>query len=146
MTTRWSLTIDCDNPLALVGFWRVALGYEDAPPPTGWSTWESWFTDVGVPPEEWGDGASLRDPAGVLPSMSLLKVPEAKRTKNRVHVDLQVSGGRHVDSERRTRWIEEHVQRLLEAGGQVLARHHGPNDHLDHVVVADPEGNELCVV
>ncbi|GAA4676603.1 VOC family protein [Nocardioides nanhaiensis] len=146
MTTRWSLTIDCENPLALVEFWKVALGYEDAPPPTGWSTWESWLADAGVPREEWGDGATLHDPAGVLPSLSLLKVPEEKRTKNRVHLDLQVSGGRHVDGERRTRLIDEHVRRLVEADGQVLTRIHGPSGHLDHVVVADPEGNELCVV
>ena len=38
--------------------------------------------------------AYLADPAGVAPSLSFLKVPEPKVTKNRLHLDAQVSGDR----------------------------------------------------
>ena len=37
------------------------------------------------------------------------------------------------------------VERLVAAGAVVLAEH-AIGDVLDHVVLADPEGNELCVV
>ena len=36
------------------------------------------------------------DPNGVLPTVGFLKVPEGKVTKNQVHFDLKVSGGRHI--------------------------------------------------
>ena len=41
--------------------------------------------------------------------------------------------------------IRAAVERLTAAGATVLAEHPGP-DGLDHVVLADPEGNEFCVV
>ena len=143
--TRWSLTFDCHDAGLLARFWSLALGYAERPPPQGWDTWEDWLRHFDVPEEEWGDGASLEDPHGVLPSISFLKVPEPKTVKNRVHVDLQVSGGRHLDAAERTERIEAMVARLEDAGGVVSYRalHDG---QLDHVIMADPEGNELCVV
>ncbi|WP_243885159.1 VOC family protein [Cellulomonas fengjieae] len=50
-----------------------------------------------MPDDELDDGAYLADPAGVLPSLSFLQVPEGKVSKNRVHLDVQVSssGRRH---------------------------------------------------
>lgn len=140
------LAFDCAEPAALAAFWCVALGYEPAPPPSGWDTWEDWARDLGVPPEEMDDGASIHDPSGRGPGISFLRVPEPKVAKNRIHLDVTVSGGRRVDAAERTRLIEDHVARLVAAGGTVLARHDGPEGHLDHVVVADPEGDELCVV
>src|SRR5262245_39728278 len=92
MTTRWTLTFDCHDAATMARFWTVALGYVDSPPPEGWDTWEDWLRHFDVPEEEWGDGASLEDPQGVLPSVSFLKVPEPKTAKNRLHLDLQVSG------------------------------------------------------
>src|ERR1043165_4858973 len=94
MTTRWSLTFDCHDAEGMARFWTVARGYRDCPPPEGWDTWEAWLEHFGVPEEEWGDGASLQDPQGVLPKISFLRVPEPKTAKNRLHIDLQVSGGR----------------------------------------------------
>ncbi|MBO3100518.1 hypothetical protein [Cellulomonas fengjieae] len=44
-----------------------------------------------MPDDELDDGAYLADPAGVLPSLSSLQVPEGKVSKNRVHLDVQVS-------------------------------------------------------
>jgi hypothetical protein len=140
------LAFDCAEPAVLAAFWCVALGYEPAPPPAGWSSWEDWARDLGVPLEELGDGASIHDPSGRGPGISFLRVPEGKVAKNRVHLDVKVSGGRTVDPAVRTELIEAHVARLVAAGGIVLERHDGPGGSLDHVVMADPEGDELCVV
>jgi hypothetical protein len=143
--TEIGMTFDCADPAAQARFWAVALGYVQAPPPVGWETWEAFHTDQGVPPDEWGDGAAIRDSAGLRPAISFLKVPEPKRAKNRLHLDLKVSGGRHVDEGERSQRIEAKVTELLTAGATVHARDI-VHDHLDHVVMLDPEGNEFCVV
>lgn len=143
--TAIGLTFDCADPGAQARFWALALGYEESPPPEGWDTWEAFLTDHDVPPEEWNDGAAIRDPAGVRPPISLLKVPEPKRAKNRLHLDLKVSGGRHVDADERTRRIEATVAELVAAGATVYQRD-VVRERLDHVVLLDPEGNEFCVV
>ena len=145
MGTRWTLTVDCRDVAVVAAFWTEALGYVDRPPPRGWDSWEDWLRDMHVPEEEWGDGANLVDPEGELPAISFLRVPEDKTVKNRVHLDLQVSGGRDVDQALREERIGGFVERLTAAGASVLAEHHD-GDRLDHVVLADPEGNELCVV
>lgn len=139
------MTFDCADAPALARFWAVALDYEDSPPPTGWDTWESWLRAHDVPEDEWDDGASIRDPAGVGPAVSFLTVPEPKTAKNRLHLDLQVSGGRHVDQGERERLIRAKVAQLTALGATVLLEATGPRG-LDHFVLADPEGNELCVV
>jgi hypothetical protein len=51
MSTRWTLTFDCADPVGMAAFWRLALGYVDAPPPEGFESWESWLASVGVPPQ-----------------------------------------------------------------------------------------------
>ena len=145
MTTKWTLTIDCHDAQVLMRFWKEALGYVDPPPPEGFGSWEEWLRHFEVPEDEWGDGGGLTDPDGLLPDISFLKVPEAKTVKNRVHLDLQVSGGRHVDQDVRRTRITAHVDRLVAAGASVL-REETFDGHLDHVVMADPEGNELCLV
>jgi glyoxalase superfamily protein len=145
MTTRWTMTIDCADPARVARFWITALGYVEADPPRGWDTWESWLVDQGVPEDEWNDGASLSDPDGVLPSISFLKVPEARTAKNRLHLDLQVSGGRDIPSELRETAIRQKVAQLIDAGATVVHEvvQHGV---LDHFWMADPEGNDFCVV
>lgn len=116
-----------------------------SPPPEGWEPWEAFLTDQGVPPDEWGHGAAIRDPAGLRPTISFLKVPEPKSAKNRLHLDLKVSGGRHLGEDERSHRIEAKVTELLAAGATVHARDI-VQGHLDHVVMLDPEGNEFCVV
>ncbi|WP_234004078.1 VOC family protein [Nocardiopsis sp. SBT366] len=60
------------------------------------------------------------------PSFFFQRVPEPRAAKNRVHVDLVGDG------------VE--LERLLSLGASVLAR------LPDLVVLADPEGNEFCLV
>jgi hypothetical protein len=142
---KWGVTFDCAQPAKLAAFWSLALGYVGASPPPGFDTWPDWFVHVGVPEEEWDDGAYLHDPDGVTPGISFLKVPESKVAKNRVHLDVKVSGGRSEASDVRRSRITETVERLVEAGGTVI-RADSIDGTLDHMVMADPEGNEFCVV
>ena len=79
------------------------------------------------------------------PSLSLLRVPEPKTAKNRLHLDLEVTGGRDVDQAVRERLIRGRADLLVRAGASVVQEVAGPSG-LDHLVLADPEGNEFCVV
>lgn len=145
MATTWALTVDCANPARLAAFWKVALGYVDAPPPQGFASWEEWLDACGVPEEEWNDGASVADPDGLRPRISFLKVPEGKVAKNRIHLDIQVGGGRAEPWEVRWPRVTDAVERLTAAGATVI-REDVQAGKPDHVVMADPEGNEFCIV
>ena len=121
------------------------MDYVDSAPPTGWDTWQAWLGDHGVPEDEWDDGATIADPTGVGPSISFLRVPEAKTAKNRMHLDVLASGGRHLSPDIRTEHIRVAAARL-EALGATFLQEHLIGDVLDHLVLADPEGNEFCIV
>ena len=138
------LTFDCADARGQARFWAIALGYVPAPPPEGWQTWEAFFADHDVPAEEWDDGAAICDPGGGRPTITFLRVPEPKRAKNRLHLDVKVSGGRHVDPELRAQRMEGKLAELLAAGATVQVRD-VLRGRLDHVVMLDPEGNEFCV-
>lgn len=145
MAAEWTLTFDCANPSGQAEFWKLALGYVDASPPRGFASWEEWFKRFKIPEEERWDGASLEDPDGVRPRISFLKVPESKTAKNRMHLDIQAGGGRAQPWEVRWRRVSAVVERLTSAGATVL-REDVFEGVPDHVVLADPEGNEFCVV
>lgn len=138
MAARIDLTLDCVDARRLAEFWKTALGYVDEPPPAPFSTREEWLQQFDVPEEEWGDGAWLCDPDGVGPGLSILRVPEPKVAKNRLHIDIRVGGGGSVD-DRWARIIAE-AERLTEAGATMIAE-----ETRHHIVMADPEGNEFCV-
>ncbi|MCM2415880.1 MULTISPECIES: VOC family protein [unclassified Streptomyces] len=145
MSTRWSLTIDCEQPARLAQFWALALGYVEKPPPAGFGSWEEWFAHYEVPETEWDDGAYLSDPDGVGPSLSFMKVPETKSVKNRLHLDVQAGGGREVPWEVRWPRVLDALGRLTAAGATLL-REHEAQGKPDHLEMADPEGNEFCLV
>ncbi|GAA4486960.1 VOC family protein [Actinoallomurus oryzae] len=145
MAIKWSLTIDCAQPARLAEFWALALGYVPAPPPAGFGSWGEWFTHYDVPEQEWDQGAYLSDPDEVGPSLSFLQVPESKVVKNRLHLDVQVGGGRNTPWEVRWPRVIEAVERLTAAGATVI-REEELQGKPDHVVMADPEGNEFCVL
>ena len=139
MAARIDLTLDCDDAPLLAAFWKTALGYVDEPPPAPFATraeWAAQFEPVDDDSED--DGAWLCDPDGIGPRLSILKVPEPKSAKNRLHLDIRVP----VRGEPEERWatIRAEAARLVGAGGRVLAEFDG-----HHVVMADPEGNEFCV-
>jgi hypothetical protein len=145
MSTAWTMTFDCADPAALAAFWRQALGYVEAAPPAGFATREEWLASAGVPPEEWGDGAYIEDPAGLKQAISFLMVPEAKTAKNRVHLDVQAGGGRSEPQAVRWARVQAAVARLTGAGATVV-REDWQDGVPDHFVMTDPEGNEFCVV
>jgi hypothetical protein len=145
MTTKWTLTIDCARPAVLAGFWVMALGYVEASPPEDFASWPEWLTHFRIPEEEWDDGAYIEDPEGVRPGISFLKVPESKVVKNRVHLDVHVGGGRQEPFEVRWPRVTAAVTRLTAAGATVIGVD-PPDGEPDHMVMADPEGNEFCVL
>jgi hypothetical protein len=145
MGIQWTLTFDCARPSAQAAFWCLALGYVEAAPPKGFSSWEEWHRHWNAPQEEWDDLAAIEDPDGVGPRISFLKVPEGKTAKNRIHPDIQAGGGRSEPWEIRWPKAADMVQRLIAAGANVI--HEDIVDgRPDHVVMADPEGNEFCVL
>jgi hypothetical protein len=128
---RLGITMDCTDARVMSRFWTLALSYEEAPAPEGWTSW--------------GDGAVIRPASGVGPTISFLKVPEPKVLKNRVHLDVKVSGGRKVEPRTRERRIRTKEAELVAVGASTLSEHRVDGD-LDHLVMADPEGNEFCIV
>lgn len=138
MLTRVDLTLDCANPDLLAAFWKTAAGYVDEPPPAPFATREEWLAHFDDEDDDGMGGAWLHDPTGIAPRLSLLQVPEPKTAKNRLHLDLRVSG--EGPPEQKWSRIVDEVERLTAAGATVLALFQG-----HHVVMADPEGNEFCV-
>ncbi|MFE1364682.1 VOC family protein [Streptomyces anulatus] len=136
---RIDLTLDCADAQLLRAFWKSALGYVDQPPPPRFATREEWLAQLEPPEgESLDDVAWLCDPDGVGPRLSILKVPEPKAAKNRLHIDVRIAG--HGTPAERWARIRAEAARLVAAGGSVLAE---VDEH--HVVMADPEGNEFCV-
>jgi hypothetical protein len=90
---------------------------------------------------EWEIYDETHDEIGVLPTdgtrfiLVFLPVPEPKTAKNPIHLDLVSES---VEHQRRT------VDRLLEVGARRVDV--GQGSDADHVVLADPAGNEFCVV
>jgi Glyoxalase-like domain len=98
MATRLQVTFDAADPPALAAFWGELLGYVEQDPPEGFDSWEAWAVANEVPRERWGDYDARVDPDG--PRLYFQRVPEPKSAKNRVHLDLAVSGGRDTPDPR----------------------------------------------
>ena len=84
------------------------------------------------------------DPEGRGPAIGFLKVPEGKSAKNRMHIDVRVAGPGPWDMAERARLIRAKVPELVAAGATTIGEQ-WYGDHLGHVVMRDPEGNEFCV-
>lgn len=135
------IVFDCRHPVALARFWADALdGYVVAPydeaelarlRANGIDDPDDDPTVLVVPVGSPSTGPDEHDTPGARPRLWFQRVPEAKVAKNRVHLDLHPSGGRTRDAE---------VARLVQLGGRVL------EVRRDLTVLADPEGNELCVL
>ncbi|HCA84673.1 MAG TPA: glyoxalase [Streptomyces sp.] len=117
------LAIDCADPHGLARFWCSVLDYEVHDEDDGIVT---------IGPRTTAEGGSR--PGPVPPTLTFAHVPEGKTVKNRLHIDVNPT-----DSEQ-----DEEVRRLLDLG----ARHADVGQAGDEswVTLADPEGNEFCVL
>jgi hypothetical protein len=119
------LAIDCADPAGLARFWCAVLDYvvqeEDAAEGT---------VMIGSPLVPEGKGR----PGPVPPALTFVRVPEAKAVKNRLHIDVSPADREQA----------EEVTRLLGLGASHADVGQGPG--VSWVVLADPEGNEFCVL
>lgn len=111
------LCIDTADPVGLAGFWQSALGWRRT--------------------HEEADEVVLEPPAGspedgVVPDLLFLRVPEAKPGKNRLHLDL-----RPLDQGAEVLRLEALGARRVDVGQGAA---------VSWVVLADPAGNEFCVL
>jgi hypothetical protein len=136
------VVIDCADPHPLADWWAEVLGWQVEPQDEDFIRS---MVDQGFATEDettrhrdrlvWASGAAILHPEGTdrAPRILFVQVPEAKTVKNRVHLDLR------GDAEP----SEEERKRLLGLGATELSRaSQGPHTW---VVLADPEGNELCL-
>ncbi len=112
-----NISVDSLDPVRLAAFWAEALGWRI----------------TSVEPEE----VVLEPPAGsreegVVPDVLFLPVPEGRVAKNRLHLDLRPSDQ-----------LAE-VERLIGLGATHVDI--GQTSECTWVVLADPEGNEFCVL
>jgi hypothetical protein len=112
---------------AITGIAALAVDCHDPPALARW-----WSRLLGGEVEVDDDGdATLRTPGGL--AVDFGRVPESKTVKNRLHLDL-----RPVD-----RSHEAEVGRLIGLGARRADVGQG---EVPWVVLADPEGNEFCVL
>ena len=111
-----TLGFDADDTVALAGFWSELLGWSMDEPDDD--------GEIVVSPP---DGS----PPGTLPLL-FLPVPEGKQAKNRLHLDL-----RPDDQEAAVARAEALGARRIDIG---------QGDDVTWVVLADPEGNEFCIL
>jgi hypothetical protein len=118
MALRWqNISIDCNDPAALGRWWAELLG------------WRITFEDE--------DEVALEPPAGspadgVSPDILFLRVPEPKSVKDRLHLDLRPDD----------QAAEVARAKLLGARRVDV----GQSEADTWVVLADPEGNEFCIL
>ncbi len=113
------LTIDCQDPKLLAQFWSKTLTWR--------ITHQSDTEAVLEPPLD----SHL---IGKVPDLLFLKVPDKKVVKNRLHLDL-----RPADK-------ETEVARLIKLGATEIEIGQSSDPNTTWVVLADPEGNEFCVL
>lgn len=114
-------TVDCHDAYRLSEWWKQALGYRDLD------------GDPNLPGDE---ECMIRDPENGH-QLLFAEVPDADLPAKRIHFDLRPRSGTQADE----------VSRLTELGATQIADHrgkHGPGT--GWVVLADPEGNQLCVL
>jgi len=144
MATKVQVVFDCADPARQAGFWEEALHYVSPAPPAPHASWEDWARAEGIPEEQWNDASAVEDPDKEGPRLFFQKVPESKVAKNRVHLDLNVSGGPAVPLDERRRRVDAEVARL-KALGATDERGAIEKQGEYWVRMNDPEGNEFCV-
>jgi hypothetical protein len=111
------LCIDTTDPSGLADFWQAALG---------WRRTHDEDDEIVLEPP----AGSVED--GVVPDLLFLRVPEGKAVKNRLHLDL-----RPTDQAAEVSRLEALGARRVDVGQSADST---------WVVLADPQGNEFCVL
>ena len=119
MTRIQCITVDSADPLKLANFWAAVL------------SWEITYKTENEVCIELLDGSAAQ---GVIPDLLFIKVPDAKAGKNRLHVDLR------PDDQ------AAEVARIEGLGGVRIEIGQSADPDTTWVVMADPEGNEFCVL
>ena len=145
MTLGIQIVYDCADPQKLSEFYAAVLGYRLQDPPDGFATWGAFLESIGVPKAEWNDGSAVVDPEGKGPRIYFQRMDTPKPRKNRLHLDLNASGGRKVPAEERRRRIDAETARILSLGlaAKKVTVSDDPNSYF--VTMLDPEGNEFDV-
>ncbi len=127
MALRWySTVVDARDPRALGRWWANALEWE--------VFYESDDEVVVIPP--WALELSRTLPFHrVPPGFVFVAVPEFKTIKNRLHWDFAP----HTSDDR-----DAEIARLIRLGAEHVDV--GQGDDVTWTVLADPEGNEFCVL
>jgi len=144
MATSVQIVFDCADPDRLGTFWAEALHYKAQDPPSGFSSWEAFLKAQGVPEEEWNTANAIVDPEKIGPRIYFQKMDTPKPTKNRMHLDLNISGGGRVPLDERVKRVTAEVERILLLGATKQRVWKEPDGEY-WVVMLDPEGNEFCV-
>ena len=113
------VTVDSRDAHAQSLFWAAVLG---------------WAEDPDDPNEPGDEECMISSPDGSQ-RLLFIDVPEAKSVENRLHLDL-----RPVDGPR-----DQELLRLLGLGAVVVEDRRRP-DGSGWFVLADPEGNEFCLL
>ncbi len=139
------IVFDCADPQRLSEFYAAALRYKLADPPEGFPTWEAFLESTNVPREEWNDGSAVVDPEGRGPRIYFQRMDTPKPAKNRLHIDVNASGGRRVPIRERRRRVDAEVERILglRLGAQKVRSEEEAGVYF--VAMLDPEGNEFDV-
>jgi len=146
MAVRFQIVIDVHDPEREARFWMEALGYVAEPPPAGFATWGDYWARVGVPAEDRSDALDrIIDPSGAGPRIWFHVVPEPKTGKNRLHFDLEASGGLDVPMAVRRARVEAEAARLVRLGATRLETLEVAGMEHYAVAMADPEGNEFDI-
>ena len=111
-----ALCFDANDPVGLARFWAGVLGWETADDP---------YDGIALAPND-DTGFRLR----------FLPTQEKKTVANQMHFDLTSTS---LEDQQQTV-----VARALELGGRHIDIGQRPDE--EHVVLADPEGNEFCVI
>lgn len=129
MALRWyHTTVDAHDIAMLARWWADVLG------------WRIEFEDehevTVVPPEADDDPVdTLETWRALRPGLVFVPVPEGRTVKNRLHIDLAP----HISQDR-----DVELEDLLAKGATRVAV--GQGDDVTWTVLADPEGNEFCLL
>ena len=123
MTSRFTeLIVDCHDLKLVAYFWCAVLRYE--------------VLEVQDDLIEIGAGTATAEgfrKEPLPPTIVFVKVPEGKTVKNRLHIDVSPIDASQADE----------VERVLALGAKKIDIGQGD---VGWVVLADPEGNEFCIL